>query len=142
MMQFSNRLRTLPDANRRALVREWETKAAEGASPDAALHLAVVLYHSDRLVPYALVRARALLDAYLAEGKSKPAAMIDFARLQLGMVEDKERLHTVIDQERQTRSELERERRARIELEHKLEALKAIERRMTDKDGNDKVPLR
>lgn len=142
-MHFANRTRTLPEANRMALIREWESRAAaSGISGDAALHLAIVLYHSDRLVPDALTRARVLLDTYLADSNDKSPAQLAFARLQLGLVEDKARWRSTLDQQRQTRAALQQERRARQELEKKLEALTAIERRMTDKDGNDKVPLR
>lgn len=133
MVRFATHVRGLPNAERKAVAREWEDLLGRsGASGNVPLHLALLLANPGRNSLAELARARTLLTAYLAGGADKPEGLLDFARYQLRLLDEGERWLKTVAKERQ----------ARAELEQKLEALKAIERRMTNQDRTDKVPLR
>lgn len=133
LLRFAGRARELTVAEQQALIRRWEQRLAQDdATGQAALHLAALLGNPGRNSYGELSRARRLLQSYLANPAGKPPALLAFARYQLGVLDEGELWLRAV----------EREHRTRVELEHKLEALKAIERRMTDKEGSDKVPLR
>ena len=77
-------------------------------------------------------RARELLKLYLADQDVQSPTLRAFARHQLGWLDERERWLKAA----------RRERRTRVGLEKKLEALKAIELRMTDQNSKDRVPIR
>lgn len=133
MLRFANRIRDLPTAERKALTRQWEHRLSIGSAPGhAPLHMALLLGTPGDRAPVDFTRARELLDAYLGDATGKPEVLLDFARYQLSLLDEREHWIKAARQER----------RARLELKQKLEALKAIERRMTDQGGTDKVPIR
>jgi hypothetical protein len=133
MVRFANNMRDLPTAERKALTQNWERRLADGSSPkDARLYLALLLLAKGGTKPGDAARARELLTAYLADEKSQSQALREFARFQLGWLDEKERWIKAA----------RRERKARVGLEKKLEALKAIELRMTDQNSKDRVPIR
>lgn len=132
MVRFAARAHGMTKGERAELVRRWEQRLAQDrTSSSAALHLAVLLGNPGRNNFGELSRARQLLESYVAENSGKSEALLAFAKYQLSLLDEGERWLRAA----------ERERRARVELEQKLEALKAIEQRMTDRDANDKVPL-
>lgn len=133
IVRFASYIRDLPKAERRKLVRQCEQRlAAEGEPGDAAVHLALLLASPSGDTPIDLDRARKLLEDYLTDVTFTSDEMLDFARYQLVLLDERQRWIKAA----------RRERRARVKLERKLEALKEIERRMTDQSNNDKVPIR
>ena len=132
-LHFTNHIRDLPRSERQALTRQWENRlSADGSSGDAALHLALLLGTPSDDSSGDLARARELFAAYLADTTDKPEALRVFARYQMSLLDERE--HWI--------ETARKERRARLELNQKLEALKEIERRMTDQGSTDKVPIR
>jgi len=133
MVRFANDIRDLPTAERKALTQKWERRLADGSSPkDARLYLALLLLTKGGIKPGDATRARELLTLYLADENTQSEALREFARYQLGWLDERERWIKAA----------RRERKARVGLEKKLEALKAIELRMTDQNSKDRVPIR
>lgn len=133
MVRFAKHISGLTKAERNVLTRHCEKRlAANGATGDTAVRLALLLGTPGGDTPVDLDRARELLEDYLTDVTFTSDEMLDFARYQLGLLEERQRWIKAA----------RRERQARVRLEQQLEALKAIERRMTDQSSDHKVPLR
>jgi hypothetical protein len=131
VLRFANEAHGLPVKERKQRAAQWEARFADPAEADcAAMHLALLL-SAPGSTSRERSRARTLLERYLASPQGKTDLQLDFARYQIAQLDERERWIRA----------MRRERHARTETELKLEALKAIERRMNDLQGNDKVPL-
>ena len=131
ILRFANETHGLRVDQREQLIPQWEARFADPFEADcAALHLALLL-SAPGSVSRDRLRARELLEGYVANPVNKTEAQLDFARYQIDQLEERERWIKA----------MRRERRARVGVEEKLEALKAIELRMNDLQSHGKVPL-
>jgi hypothetical protein len=117
-----DRLRGLPAAE---LAREQARLGDGGASPQAALELALVLVLPPTHPSSDTARALALVDGVLRNPSPEAAAWQPVARLLQGRLQEQRRLEDTIERQNQQARDTQR----RIDqLNDKLEALKAIER--------------
>lgn len=116
----------------RQRVRQLDpTQTSGDQSVDGRLELALLLGSGRPGHGQNLTRARQLLEGYLADAVDAEPALREFAAYHLRLYQRRQR---------QLRAAV-RERTSRQALEKKLEALKAIEMRITREGGQTMVPL-